>query len=434
MSDDIDYARARDHNPLSPEVIFDPEVYWRALREQQPVHHFVLPDADLQRMSTNPFATEPTTEFWTVLRYADAVHVLTNPTLFPSAQGPGPDRMAQSEDGGVLIFADGQTHLRQRRLAAKAFTPRALERVVPQIQSTMDALVDRIAGKGEAELMSAVAVPLSISTILQIMALPADMTDEFHRWGTAITNTFGGDPAAVAAGGAALGELFAYLQQLIDAFRAGNESAGGSAFSEGVLASLIRAEHEGTGLSDLEICQIAMQLIVAGYETTSTAIVNGVHALCAHPDQRQLFIDGDADLKKQAIEEILRFAGPQAGLFRTAGEDVEIGGCPIPKNGKVRVSFASANRDGAAFTDAEQFRTDRGLSKSRAHLAFGQGPHACIGAALARAELSVAFETLFRRLPGLELDLAHVPVRNTTMLTINGYRALHVRWDPATAV
>ena len=422
--------KGAEHNPLAPETIEDPERYWRLLRPQQPLHHFVLPQVELERSANNPFAAEPTTEFWTTLRHAESLHVLMNPALFPSAQGPGPDRMLQPEDGGVLIFADGAVHLRQRRLAAKAFTPKAVDRVVPQIQATVDDLVDAIAAQGRAELVSAIGLPLSLNTILQIMAISGDMAADFHRWGTAITNTFGGDPAAIAEGGAALGELFGYLQGLIDRIRGG---AGGD-LEEGVLASLVRAEHDGTHLSDLEVCQIAMQLIVAGYETTSTAFANGVNALCAHPEQRALFESADAEGVARAVEELLRFVGPQAGLFRTAAQDLDLGGCPLPKNAKVRVSFASANRDASVFSDPESLRLDRDRAELRAHLAFGQGPHACIGAALARAELRIGLETLFRRMPGLQIDSENPGQRNTSKLTINGFQSLTVVWDPTRVV
>jgi cytochrome P450 len=117
-----------------------------------------------------------------------------------------------------------------------------------------------------------------------------------------------------------------------------------------------------------------MQLIVAGYETTSTAFVNGVHALCTHPEQRQRFEAADAQALKNAVEEILRYVGPQAGLFRTASRDLEIGGCPILKNAKIRVAFASANRDEDAFTAAHALHLDRDAAELRAHLAWARTP------------------------------------------------------------
>jgi cytochrome P450 len=237
----------------------------------------------------------------------------------------------------------------------------------------------------------------------------------------------GGDVDAVQAGMVGIMELFGYVQFLIDAVRGGDVDP---LLDNGVLAALVRAEYEGTHLTDEEIRWICLQLITAGYETTSTATANGVHLLCTYPEQRALFEAADTDGIKAAVEEIVRYASPLEGLFRTANEDVEIAGCPIPKRSKIRAVYASANRDPDAFADADQFKIDRDPAELRTHLGFGQGPHACIGAALARAELRIAFETLFRRLPGLELDPDKPPVRNE-ILIINGFSELHIRWDPS---
>jgi cytochrome P450 len=218
---------------------------------------------------------------------------------------------------------------------------------------------------------------------------------------------------------------------LIDAIRTGGSDD--AELAEAVLAGLVRADDEGNQLTDDEICQVVMQLITAGYETTSTALANGVHALCDHPHQRSRFECAGPAGVRSAVEEMLRFAGPQAGLFRTAADDVELSGCPIPKNAKIRVAFAWANHDEETFRDAGSFDIARNPAELRNHLAFGLGPHACIGAPLARAELAAALETLFRRLPGLELDPDHPPQRNTAKLTITGFTSLHIRWDPGRA-
>ncbi|EHB58782.1 cytochrome P450 [Mycolicibacterium rhodesiae JS60] len=417
-----------EYNPLSAEARADPERQWGALRRTQAVHHYVLPEHEITNMSSNVFAAEPTTEFWTVLRLEQVEEVLGKPQMFLSCQGPGIDRMAPDPNGGVLIFADGKQHRRHRQIAAKAFAPRAVEQLLPQIQRSVDDLIDAQAPRGRMELMQAIGVPLAMDTILKIMGLPAAMAGDFHRWGGAITNGLGGEQEAIESGGRALAEMFAYLEPLIDAIRSG--ASNDERLDTGVLAALVRTEHEGAQLTDYEVCQIAMQIVVAGYETTSTALLNGVHALCTHPAQRELFISADSEGVALAIEEILRFVGPQAGLFRTALADTEIGGCLIPKDGKVRVAFASANRDETLYQDASEFRIDRSPAEVRRHVAFGRGPHVCIGAALARAELRIALTTLFRRLPDLELHPEGRAVRNDSRLTITGFQALDVRWNP----
>jgi cytochrome P450 len=227
-----------DYNPLSPEARSNPEVQWGVLRRIQPVHHFALPEDELKKMSSNVFAAEPTTEFWTVLRHQHVEEVLSKPQLFLSCQGPGVDCMRPDPNGGVLIFADGKVHRRHRQLASKAFAPRSVERLLPQIQQSVDALIDEHAARGRMELTQALAVPLAMDTILKIMGLPADKADDFHRWGEAITNSLGGEVEAIESGGQALVDMFAYLQTLIDAVSVG-ASCADNRLDNGVLGALV---------------------------------------------------------------------------------------------------------------------------------------------------------------------------------------------------
>ncbi len=424
---------AQTYEPMSADVKQDPERFWRVLREVEPVHHYRLPAEMANVISQNPLAARPTEEFWSILRYADVRHVLMNPKEFSSLEGPGPERMTPLVEGGVLLFADDPVHLRQRRLAAKAFTPASVEQLLPQIQATVDGLIDAVMDKGSMEVLRDVSLPMSIRTIARIVGVPIERVDDFRRWGNAIVAAFGGDPEALNEGFVGLGELFAYTQQLIDAIRAGEEESISPDLANGVLAGLVHAEVDGTRLSDDELRLSVMQLITAGFETTSTATANGVHLLCTHDEQRALFEAGDDEVVRMAVEEIVRFMSPLEGLFRTANHDVELGKCPIPAGAKIRAVFAAANRDEEQFTDAGSFRIDRDPTELRKHIGFGLGPHACIGAALARAELRIVLETLFRRLPGMRIDEARPPVRSTA-LVINGLNELHVTWDPDRAL
>jgi cytochrome P450 len=419
-----------DYNPSGSDVKKDPEAYWSMLRRNEPVHHFTLSPEELTQATGNPLAAEAVSEYWSVLRHTDLMHVLQNPKVFSSTQGPGPDRMQSLVEGGVLLWADDPVHLRQRRLAAKTFTPKAVSALEPVIERMVDEIIDQHAESGEMEILSAVGLPMAIRTITGIMGVPEDRADDFQRWGNAIVATMGGDMSAVEAGMVAIMELFGYVQELIDTVRTGDQLD--PLLDNGVLAGLVRAEVEGTTLTDEEIRWICLQLITAGYETTSTATANGVYLLCSHPDQRAKFESADDALLRTTVDEIVRYMSPLEGLFRTANEDVEIGGCPIPRNSKIRAVFASASRDPEAFTDAGEFRIDRDPQELRAHLGFGTGPHACIGQSLARAELRIVLKALFRRLPGLELDPKRPAVRHE-ILIINGYREVHVRWDPAAA-
>lgn len=420
---------AATYDPLAAGAKHDPELQWNALQDTVGVHHFVLPAEAVAQISDNPLAAQPTTEFWSALTYEDVLHVVTNPRSYQSKDGPGPEFMISMVEEGVLLFADAPAHLRQRRLAAKAFTPRSVDRLAEPLQRRVDELLDGIASKGSMEVLDDLAFPLAINAITAIMGIPDVRADDFRRWGNAIVGAFGGDGDARDSGMQALGDLFEYVNELIEAIRAGTEAEIDPGLSDGVLAALVRAEVEGTTLLDEEILFMTMQLVTAGYETTSTAIASGIYLLCTHPEQRAI-VEADPAMYKPAVEEILRYMSPLEGLFRTTAEDVELGGCPVPQGSKVRACFAAANRDGRKFQDADTFDVRRDADELKGHLAFGHGPHACIGASLARMELRRALETVFRRFPGLELDPERPPTRNTA-LVINGFQNLHVRWDPA---
>lgn len=417
-----------DYHPMSLEAKEDPERFFSQLRRECPVHHYVLGQADAERINSNPLAAQPTNEFWSVLGYEDVVKVLHSPELFSSKEGPGPERMVAMTEDGMLLWADNPAHLRQRRIAGKAFTPLSVERLLPTIQQLTDEIIDKLAPAGKAELMADFAIPLTIRTVASIMGVDTGRVDDFWRWGTAIVGAFGGDAAALEQGFLAIQELFGYLATEVDERR--KILADGGQPPEDVLSALITSEYNGSYFSDEEIFWVSLQLITAGFETTSSATGNAVVLLCTHPDERRK-LESDPALLDGAVEEILRYRSPLEGLFRTTTADVEVGGCPIPKGAKVRVVWASANRDDSQFSQADRFVVDRDPAELRKHVAFGLGPHTCVGAALARAELRIALATLLRRLPGLDLDPDGSPVRNRA-LTINGYVRVPVRWDPTT--
>lgn len=417
------------YDPLSAQAKQDPERYFGPLRDACPVHRFVLPQEAATRISENPLVAQPTSEFWSVLRYADCLTVLQTPSVFSSKEGPGPERMLPLTEDGVLLFADDPAHVRQRRIANKAFTPRAVERLKPRIQQIADELIDGFVDTGTAELMEAFAIPLTIRTIAGIIGVEEERVSDFWRWGNAIVAAFGGDTDAASAGLVALQELFTYVQALIDDLRADRRHDGSA---DGVLAALIKAEQDGVRLTDEEIRWATMQLITAGFETTSTSTVNGVHLLCTHPEEREKLARAPR-LIDSAVEEILRYMSPLEGLFRTTTETVSLGGTTIPAGAKVRIVYASANHDRSRFASPDTFKVDRDAEELRSHLAFGLGTHYCIGAALARAELSCGLGTLFRRLPTLALDPSRGAVR-ATALVINGFRTLPVTWDATSAL
>jgi cytochrome P450 len=393
-----------------------PEVY-AALRRDCPVHHHPVPDSEQERQAANPRLSGPTAEFWSLLRHADCVDVLQHPERFSSVQGPGPERRAPI-GAGMLLTADDPAHRRQRRIANKGFLPRVVRAQEEAIQACMDDLVAAVAPHGRCDVVEDLAIPLTVTMVTEMFGAGSERRSDVARWGKAIIGANGGDAAAVAAAAAALDELSGYILTLAGQRRGGEGTD--------VLSALVNAVDEEGGFTDDEICTAAAQFLSAGFETTATAIGNAIVLLCGHPEQRAA-LEADWSRLDACVEEMLRLEPPVEGLFRTAAGSQTVGGQDVPADAKVRMVFASANRDPERFTDPDAFRLDRPAAELRQHLAFGHGTHACIGSALARTELRIALRTILTRLPGLRLDPARPPVR-TTSWTVNGWASVPIVW------
>jgi hypothetical protein len=388
-----------------------------------------MPESEVQWQNDNYLVASPTHEFWSVFRYEDAMRILQDPETFSSLEGPGPERMAQMHPEGVLLNADDPAHRRQRRIANKAFLPKIVNQRTEFIRAAADDLIDAVSARGECDLMSDIAFPLTVAMITDFFGAGTERRDDITRWGAATIAIFGGTKEALDAGTVATMELFGFLKAEIDERRA--RHAAGETLSEDVLSSMVTAEDEGNTFSDEEILMASQQFLTAGFESTATGIGNGLYRLLTHPDQRAK-LEADWGLLDVCVEEILRYDAPVEGIFRTTTKPVTVNGVDLPAGAKIRVVYASANRDGERFPDAGRFRIDRPISEVRGHIAFASGPHACLGSALARAEIKVAVETVLRRLPGIALN-PDLPAERATALIVNGYLSIPVVWDPERA-
>jgi hypothetical protein len=405
--------------------------FFADLRSRCPVAHHVVPppaNPEAERSALrDALVARPTDEFWSVMGYADVYRMLGDTDTFTSRTGPGPEWIEAPNEEGLLVYADPPAHTRQRQIANKAFVPRIVFQRESRIQQRVDELIDAFAEDGQTELVSSFAAPLSTSMFAEIFGEGRDRLEDFYRWGRATMEMFGGDDAAVAAGAAAVGELYAFLQGPIDHRR--RLIADGEEPPDDLLTALITADYNGSQFSNQELLAASHVLFIGGFETTTLAIANAAALLATHPDELAK-IERDPSLWGRAVEETLRFEPPLEGLFRSTTTATEIAGCPIPARSKVRWVIMAANRDPEHFTEPDEFRVDRQPAEVRKHVTFGKGPHSCLGAALARAELQIGLETLFRRLPGLEIDPDWPPVRARNFPN-NGYTDLHLRWDPA---
>lgn len=414
-------------DPLSPEVAADPHPAFARMREACPVHRHELPPEQVVDPGDHPLISEATTEFWSLFRHDDASELFHDTDAYRCILGPGPEKWRPLSPEGMLNIADPPAHGRQRRIVLRAFAPRMVDHLEPVIRRRASALVDGLLERGEAEILSEFAIPLTAETIREYFGVADSRIDLIKRLGSDTIKLIGGDAAAVAQAMTTMNEAFGFLGGLI-AERAGMLERG-EPLPDDVLTVLMTTPYDDTRTFTVEeILMASHALLTAGYETTSVAIANTTRLLCTHPGQRAWL---EADLVGRlpaAIEEFLRYEPPIEQAFRTTAVDTEVRGRPIPAGTKVRAVMSSANRDAEVFTDPDELRLDRDLAESRKHLTFGTGKHACLGAALARMELRIAFETLLTRLPGFGPHPDH-PVERVPNLHTNGFRAVWIRWD-----
>ena len=294
-----------------------------------------------------------------------------------------------------LIHSDPPDHTRIRRIVLKAFTPPAIEALRPQIQQIVDELLDAMEPHGHAELIEEFAFALPVTVLAAILGVPRSDGPRFRHWADDLLAFQGRNkPAAetLFTSQEMLIEAREYLAELISVKRAEPDGS--------VLSQLVAAEAEGDKLSMDELLSTTVTFLVAGHETTTSLIGNGVLTLMEHRDQWEA-IKEDPELVKTAVEEILRFESPVARQPRLVRQDTVLGGQPLKQGDVAFQMLGAANRDPAVFDDPDTFDIRREPNR---HIAFGLGPHFCIGAPLSRAEGQIAFTTLTRRMPNLELD------------------------------
>jgi cytochrome P450 len=390
-------------NPFLPSFLNDPYPAYAALRAQDPVHRSMALQA------------------WIVTSYAEAEAVLRDPETFSSDLSTATSQLgkalhqqrATSPLGHVytVLNSDPPTHTRLRGLVNRAFTPRTVEALRAHIEAVAADLLTAIPPDRPFDLMTALAQPLPVIVIAQLLGIPSGDRVRFKRWSDDIAATTRPMASQAAIDGArrATTELIAYLEPVVTRLRAQPE--------EDLLSALVQVEDAGDRLSHEELLAFAILLLVAGNETTTNLIGNAVQALLRHPSQLEALRAGP-DLLPAAIEEALRFDGPVQALIRFARQSAVLAGREIQTGDTVMVLIGAANRDPSRFSQPEVF--DIAVARER-HLAFGLGPHFCLGAPLARLEAEVALRALLARYP--ELRSAGEPVRGGTF-TLRGLDAL----------
>jgi cytochrome P450 len=292
-----------------------------------------------------------------------------------------------------MLDREPPDHTRLRRLVSKAFTPKYVEQLRDPIQAIMDRLVDAVDGSGEFDLIAALAEPLPVTVIAELLGVPEADRRRLRPWSADICRMYELSPTdedgRIALRAAT--EFSEYLRSLSRERRRDS--------TDDLISRLAQVVDEGDVLTEDELIGTCVLLLNAGHEASVNATGNGWWALFRNPTELEA-LRGDHSLVPTAVEELLRYDTPLQMFERFVLEEVEIDGVRIPRGAELALLFGSANRDPAVFEDADRLDLSR---EPNPHLTFGAGTHFCLGAPLARLELQISFETILRRLARLEL-------------------------------
>jgi cytochrome P450 len=350
-------------------------------------------------------------------RYDDVKRVESDP-VFSRAALTRPESTVLYQTSRIpdlLLNMDPPEHTRIRRLVARAFTVRAVERLRPSIQRIIDSLVDAMLAQGPpVDFVTAFAEPLPALVVSELLGVPGEDRDKLRTW-IDVTLTYRHTPEEKAQ---AQGWLMGYLGQLIASKR---DTPG-----DDLVSGLVTIHDETERLTEQELLHTVYILIAGGFETVAGLLTNSILVLHDHPDQLALLRD-KPELLPGAVEELLRYVPiTRAGLERVALADVDLSGVTVPAGSTVIPMMYSANRDPALTDQPDRFDITR---EPAPHLAFGHGVHHCVGAPLARLELQAAYQTLVRRLPKLSLaEPDPAALRWKIGMSVVGLHELPVTW------
>lgn len=338
----------------------------------------------------------------TILHYDDVVAMLrdkrwhsASAKLLEMSGVDDPVWLERSRRRPSILSAEGDVHLRLRRLVGPAFSPRHADSLRPYMRDVVNGLIDTFVDRGRADIATDFCEPYPIPIICELFGAPKEDWKRFSEWATDIFRIFNGnlveDRDAIIT---AQDELDEYVSELIEARRDDPR--------DDLLSALIAAEEDGDRLSHSELVMLAETVLMAGTDTTRNQLGCSMYLFTQHPDQWALLRE-QPELAPRAVEETMRYLGAVRGTGRFASEDIEYNGVLFPEGTFIAPSLASANRDSAVFERPTGFDITRD-PPDKPQLTFGSGIHYCLGAALARAEQQEALQTLAERLPNLALD------------------------------
>ncbi len=381
------------YNPLSPSVYTDPYPTYERLRDKDPVHWSPLMDS------------------WVFSRYKHVDSILRDHKRFSNDSGkrgnPGHiDETFDLQSQPSMLFRDPPDHTRLRALVSRAFTPAVVEGLAGHIRAIADDLLGQIDDPSGFDLMEAIAAPLPVIVIAELLGVPVEDRPQFQIWSR--HRARGLEPNITADERRLVGEagkeLDEYFLGIIDRRRREPQ--------DDLISALVAAEESGDKLSQAELLAMLRLLLVAGNETTTKLIGNGMLALLRNPEQLEV-LRQSPDLMPSAIEELLRYDAPVQLDIRVALEDMEFNGRHIAKGEGIIVLLGSANRDPEMFNEPDRLDLTR---QEANHISFGRGIHHCLGASLARLEGRLAFEAIMERFTDIRMQTDRPVFRDNIIL------------------
>ncbi|MGW0803493.1 cytochrome P450 [Nonomuraea sp. NPDC002799] len=381
-----------------------PEQHLRLLREQ-PVTKVTLPSGS---------------DAWVAARYEDIRTILSDPRFSADRRHPNAPRLSGERPGSsplpkMMLEMDPPEHGPARRAVVGEFTVRRMAALRPRIQQIVDEHLDAmLAGPRPADLVTALALPVPSLVICELLGVPYGDHDLFQTHSARLLDR----TATPEQRRHASFELAVYLDKLI---KAKEEDP-----TDDLLGRQVLKQRQNGGVDHGALLSLAFLLLIAGHETTANMISLGTYMLLRHPESLAA-LRADPDKTAGAVEELLRhFTIAEFAIARVAVEDVELGGAVIPAGAGVLTLANTGNRDPEVFEDADRFDIER---DARSHLAFGFGPHQCLGQSLARVELEIVFNSLFQRIPGLRLAVPAEELSFKDDATVYGMHELPVTWS-----
>ncbi|MEU3405036.1 cytochrome P450 [Streptomyces sp. NPDC006670] len=395
------------------------------LLDFSPYRLLTEPDAVHRQMRAEPpvrFVREETGfSYWLVSGYEEAREAFAAPGLSNDPRRLG--HTAADAAYSPMANNDPPDHTRLRRLVSHGFTRRRVAALLPTAERVVGELLDVVAPTGRADVIADLAFPLPVLVICELLGVPTGDRAAFRAWADHTLSTTAGPRSREERSR----RLHRYFTRLVAAKRAALRASASPDEQPDLLSALVVAQEQDNSLTDEELVGLAVLLLVAGHETTTNLIGNGLLTLLCHPGQLRRLRD-QPSLLPTAVEELLRYEGSAGqSSLRVAIEDTVVGGTLIPRGSVVNIGLSLANRDPLVFSDSDSLDIGR---EPNPHLAFGHGIHFCLGAPLARMLAVTAFGALLGRLPNIALRVAPDEVRWRQISILCGLTALPISFDP----